>query len=114
MSDADVVLRRFAIWCAARAMRRAQVTDVQSWSALRVASRFCCGRATKEELAAARDAARDAAWDVAWDVAWDAARAAARAAAWDAARDAARDEQNAELTRRLCALLGVDESEASA
>ena len=57
--------------------------------AIEVARRFAAGDATREELAAARDAAGAAARAAAWDAA-GAARAAARDAAWDAAGDAAR------------------------
>ena len=61
--------------------------------AIECARRFAAGDATREELAAARDAARDAAGDAAWDAAgdaawtaWDATRAT-RAAAWAAQSD---------------------------
>jgi len=53
--------------------------------AIECARRFAAGDATREELAAARDAARDAAGDAAW-TAWDATRAT-RAAAWAAQSD---------------------------
>jgi len=93
------VLREFACRCAERALRRERAAgrkvDTRLWEAVRMARRYARGKATDEELAAARDAAwdaaRDAAWDAARDAAWDAARDAARAAAWDAARDAAWD-----------------------
>jgi hypothetical protein len=98
-------LRLFAVWCA----RQVQylMNDQRSINALDVAERFVNGSATKEELAAARDAAGDAARDAAWDVAGIAAGAAAKAdagaaakdvawvAAWVAARAAARDAAGA-------------------
>jgi len=68
------------------------MTDQRSKNALLVARRYAEGKATDEELSAARAAAwaaaRDAAWAAARAAAWDAAWAAARDAAWDAARDA--------------------------
>ena len=101
--DATDVLRRFAFWCADRAVRVHAVAALRrdgSPDAVRHADLL----ATLPEIvdtatanaasAAARAAARAAAWDAAraaaWDAAWDAARAAARAAAWAAAMDAAR------------------------
>ena len=99
-------------------------TDGRSLKALEVAELHALGRATDEELDAARGAAKDAAMDAAGDVAaaatatWAAARysawAASSAAAWDAAGsaaaagdaagaatwDAARDAQ-AEIARRV-------------
>lgn len=65
--------------------------DPRSVAAIDCAERFARGKATTEELAAARDAACDAACSAACDAAWAAARAAAWAAAWAAARDAVRD-----------------------
>ena len=90
--------------------RRAQhlMDDPRSIAALDVVERHAWGRATEQEMAAARavasaaawDAAGDAAWAAAWDAAWDAAaataaaaRAAARAAASAAARAAEREWQ---------------------
>jgi hypothetical protein len=68
-------------------------TDERSLKALEVIELHALGRATDEELDAARGAAKDAAMDAAWDVAGAAAAAAtwaaAGAAAWDAAWDAA-------------------------
>jgi hypothetical protein len=97
----DRVLRRFACDVAEGALRSARSAgrepDPRSWAAIEVARRNAVGRATDEELAAARDAAwaawaaRDAAWAAAWAASGDAARDAAwaaRDAAW-AARDAA-------------------------
>ena len=62
--------------------------DPRCAEAIRVKRLWVDGKATYEELAAARDAARDAAW------------AAARAAAWDAAR-AAQLAMTVEVLRRL-------------
>jgi hypothetical protein len=125
MADATRTLHEFAMWCAEGALKRANVTDERCWQALEVKRKWLDGGATNEELVAARDAARDAARAAAWAAAWDAAEAAARAAAWaaawDAARDAAeaaaraaaRDEQNAELERRLLALVGAAAGESA-
>jgi hypothetical protein len=89
--------RLFAAWCAARALRRAGITDAASWAAVRVAARFAVGRATDADLAAARDAARvdagPAAWSAAWDAAWFAARSAARSVSGVDARVAEREAQ---------------------
>jgi hypothetical protein len=79
--------------------------DPRPREAIAVARRFARGEATRDELAAARNAARDAAGDAARDAAWDAARAAAwdaaRAAAWDAARAAAGNAQAQQLLQYL-------------
>ena len=70
-------------------------TDERSFKALEVIELHALGRATDEELDAARGAAKDAAMDAAGDVAaaatatWAAAGAGAGAAAGDAAWDAA-------------------------
>ena len=88
--DAEKVLRTWACDCAERALKKANVKDKRSWNAIKVARLYNEGKATKQELAAARGAARDArdaARGAAW-AAWD-ARGAARDAS-DAARDAAR------------------------
>lgn len=105
-------LRLFAVWCARQVQHL--MKDKRSLDALDVAERFALGKASVEELRAARDAARgsagsadaaargaaDAAWYAAWgsadaargsaDAAWYAAWAAgaAGAAALGAARDA--------------------------
>ena len=91
----DKQWRLFAVWCARQVQHL--MTDKRSLDALDVAERYADGKATDEELAAARaaawaaaraaaeaaEAARAAARAAAW-------AAAARAAAWAAARDAAR------------------------
>ena len=106
----DSVARLFAADCAEHVLRfyeEKYPNEKRPRQAIETARRFARGKATREELDAARDAAWDAAWDAArdaawaadrdaaraaaWDAAWDAAWAAARAAAWDAAWDAARD-----------------------
>ena len=82
------LLRHFAVDCAEQVKHL--MTDKRSLNALKVARKHADGKATDEELAAARDAA--------WDAAWDAAGGAARAAAWaagDAARAAARAARDA-------------------
>jgi len=105
--------RLYAVWCARRVQHL--MTDSRSLAALDVAERYANGKATADELAAARAAAWAAVWGAAWaavwDAAWDAARDAARAAAWgaagvaardaawDAARAAARDAQSTEFLR---------------
>jgi len=106
-------MRLFAVECA-RSVQHL-MTDQRSLAVLDVAERFASGKATQQELNAARAAAWDAAGAAAWAAAWAAARdaagdaagaaarAAARAAAWDAARvaawvaagDAARDAAGA-------------------
>jgi hypothetical protein len=88
---------RDAVWAAARdagtAAGSAALTAV--WAAARDARDAAWEAAWAAARHAARDA-RDAAWDAAWDAVWD---------AWDAAWDASRDAQNAELERRLLALV---------
>ena len=87
--------RLFAVWCVRQQAHL--LTDQRSKDALDVAERHAHGKATDEELDAARaagDAARDAAWaaldaaraagDAAGDAARAAAEAAAEAAAWTA------------------------------
>ena len=87
--------RLFAVWCVRQQAHL--LTDQRSKDALDVAERHAHGKATDEELDAARaagDAARDAAWaaldaaraagDAAGDAARAAAEAAAEAAAWAA------------------------------
>ena len=64
----DREIRLYAVWCARQVQHL--ITDKRSLDALDVAERFANGRATKDELAAARAAA----WAGAWAAAWDAAR----------------------------------------
>ena len=84
-------LRLYAVWCARQVQHL--MKDQRSLDALDVAERYANGKATADELAAARDAA--------WDAAWADARAAARDAARDAAGAAAKNAQEIEL-RRIC------------
>ena len=89
----DKNLRLFAAECAEHVLwiyEKPGGTSDAPKNAILVAREFAHGRASKEELAAARAAARDAAWDAARAAAWAAAWDAARDAAWAAARDAAR------------------------
>ncbi len=90
-------MRLFAVWCARQVQHL--MTDQRSLDALDVAERYAHGKATKEEL----DAARAAAWAAAGAAARDEEWAAARAAAWDAAWDAACAAQVAKLREMVIA-----------
>ena len=79
----DRLLRMFAVRCARRALRTADVRDPRSWRAVRVAQWHAQGWASEPELSVAAraaayaatsawDAERDAAWGAAWGAAWDA------------------------------------------
>jgi hypothetical protein len=89
----DITLRRFACWCARQVWHL--LTDDRSRHAVETAELFCDGKATLEELAAAKAAATVAANAAARDAARAAARAAATVAAMAAARDAASDAARA-------------------
>jgi len=110
----DKLARLFACDCAERVLplfEKEYPEDKRPRKAIKVARLFAEGKATTQELAAARaaawdaaraavrDAARAAVRDAARDVAWEAARAAVRdavaAAAWDAVWEAARDAARA-------------------
>lgn len=114
MADATTVLHEAACDWAEVALRRADVTDERSWAAIETKRRWIRGEATDEELgaargdawgAAARSAARSAAWDAARDTAGGSTWDAARVAAWSTAWGAAWDEMNADLERRVLALM---------
>lgn len=68
----------FAADCEERALKREQEQgrkpDPRSWAAVEVARRYARGKATEEELEAAKAAARAAAW-AGGEAAWEAARA---------------------------------------
>ena len=84
-------MRLYAVECA-RSVQHL-MTDKRSLDALDAAEHFANGKATQQELDAAKDAAMDAAWAAtgaaARYAAWDAARAATWDAAWVATWDAA-------------------------
>jgi hypothetical protein len=87
----EVNARLFACECAARSLKffeKEYPEDKRPSKCIETARKYARGKATKEELDAARDAASAAARDAASAAARDAASAAARAAASDAARDA--------------------------
>ena len=109
MVDATKIFRIFACDCAERALKRANVTDARSWNAIKISRLYNNGQATKDELAAAREAAwataRDAAREAAWSTAWDTARDAALDAAGDAARATAWATERAWQKRHLNKLM---------
>ena len=117
MADATRTLHLFACDEAERALRATEIDDSRCFDAIATKRRWIDGKATGEELAAARAAAWAAASAAAWDAAWAAAsaaasaaaRAAASAAAWAAARAAAREAQNERLT---AAFFGLQPKEA--
>ena len=80
--------RLYAVWCAEQVSHL--LTDPRSHAASQVARRFANGKATREELDAARDAAWAAAGAARATVAAAGAARATVAAAWAAARDASR------------------------
>ena len=89
--------RLFACDCAARSLKyfeKERPDENRPRECIETARRFAHGKATQEELAAARDAAGAAARAAARDAAGDAARAAAGDAAWAAAGDAAGEAFN--------------------
>ena len=88
--------RLYAVWCVRQVEHL--LTDQRSRDALEVSERFARGRATREELDAARATAAYAAYAAAADAAADAARATA---AYAAAAYAAYAAQSAEF-RRVC------------
>jgi hypothetical protein len=88
----DKELRLLACDIAEKALTQHRVTDTRSWNAIKVSRNFANGKATKEELAAARSAADAAVWSAAvgaHDAAWAAARSARAATCAARAADAA-------------------------
>lgn len=84
----DKQLRLFAVWCAREALKMVDNPDQRSINACDIAERYANGKATAEELDAARvaawDAARATALVAAWAAAWASACDAARVAVWAA------------------------------
>ena len=74
--------RLYAVWCSRQVQNL--MKDKRSIDALEVAERHADGKATDEELDAARSAAWDAAWSAAMLAACSDACSDARSAAWDA------------------------------
>lgn len=95
VADASKVLHRFATDVAADAVLALKNPDPRLLEAIRVKRLWIEGKATDEELSAARSAAVVAAESAAWS--------AAESAAWSAARSAA----NIKLEHALSDLLGV-------
>ena len=102
-------LHEIAIWCweaiAMPIWDKHYADDKRPHEAVRIKRLWLDGKATNEELDAARaaamDAARDAARAAAWDTASYAAMDAARAAASYAARAAARDAARAAILNHI-------------
>ena len=107
----EKIAREFACWCVRNTPVGDDKTvwdlleDERSKNAVIVAENLARGKATKEELAAARAAAwaaaRAAAGYAAWDSVWDAAWDSAWDSAWDAAWDAAKEIQQKHLLEIL-------------
>jgi hypothetical protein len=102
--DASRVLHEFAIWCAEEALEKVKDPDPKSLRAIEIKKLWLDGKATDEELKAARIAAGDDAWGAAKHTAREAAWHAAWYAASEAAMKVTRESQNEELERRLLAL----------
>jgi hypothetical protein len=107
--------RLFAVWCCGQIKHL--MKDPRSINAVKTAKKHALGKATDEELAAARAAAeaaaRAAAGEAARAAAWTAAWAAAREAAWETAKEAARAEAAraaARATARAAARAAVREA----
>jgi hypothetical protein len=134
IENSDYIARKFAVMCAERVLHifeKEYPDDNRPRKCIETIWKFLDGKATYEELDAARDAAWDAARYAARDAAWDAARYAARdaryaasaaaSAAWDAryaardaawdARYAARDARDAEKKAQELILRELLESE---
>jgi len=107
--NAEKVLRTWGCDCAERALKKAGIKDECSWNAIKVARLYNKSKATKDDLAAARDVAweavRVAVWEAARAAAWAAAWAAAREAVWEAAREAVREAEIKWQKRHLNKLL---------
>lgn len=85
----DRELRLFACWCCRQIWHL--LTDERSRHAVEIAELYAEGKATSDDLTAARDAAWAAARAATGAAAEDAAEAASEAAAWDEAWDEERD-----------------------
>ena len=100
----DRDLRLYAAWCARRVQHL--MSDPRSVAVLDDAERYARGRATGEELGAAREAAKTAATtaEVAEAASWAAAAAEAAAADWSARAAAGKKEKAAQAKelRRIC------------
>ena len=88
VANCERLFHEFACWCAERVLKAERKAgrepDPRSWAAIWVKRQWLQGKATDEELAAARAAAGDAA-----------------GAAWDAARDAQNKKLEAMLNKLL-------------
>ena len=108
IKDADRDIRLFSVWCARQVQHL--MIDSRSTNALDVAERFANGKATKEELEAARDAARAASVAASAESAdaW-----AASAAAWAAWAGASADARAASAGARVAARAARDDTYAA-
>ena len=107
--DSDSKARLFAVFCARQVQHLNP--DPRVAAAIDTAEAFALGKATKEELKAARSAARSAAYDAA--CAADAARSAAYDASSDAAYDAAYAASDAAYDAAYAAYAASDAASAA-
>ena len=86
--DLHLIACDFAELALKRERKAGREPHPDSWNAIKIKRLWVEGKATDEELLAARSAV-EAAWSATWsaaEAAWSATRSAARSAAWSAAR----------------------------
>jgi len=120
MSDKD--MRLFAIWCARESFKLQTTVDQRSIDAVNCAERYANGKATDDELRAAKKAAWSAASSAAWSATESAVDSAARetaasaawSAAWSATASAAESAAESALESAWSAAASAAESARSA
>ncbi|MGD8305199.1 MAG: hypothetical protein PVF17_00970 [Ignavibacteria bacterium] len=88
----EKILHELSIIFATRALKRERKAGREphpdSWKAIKMKKKWLAGKATDEELRAARSAARSASWSVAYSASWSAARSAAYSSTYSVAYSA--------------------------